>query len=153
MGVSPRNESDLFPGVRPIALPDRPLLVVSAELARLRSSALNRSLEVIYFKRLCAWLVFLPQLSTDRCFLTSTGEEPGVLKPRSMEIFPRLCTSASLDADEPLEDGLEAFLPLRKLRKPPPVGDLGAVNEEKPLGGLAVFTTGGAAASSSRSGF
>lgn len=127
MGVSPRNESDLFPAVRPIALPDRPLLV-SAELARLRSSALNRSLEVIYFKRLCVWLVFLPQLSTDRCFLTSTGEEPGV-KPRSMEMFPRLCTSASLEADEPLDDGREA-LPLRKLRKPPPVGDLGAVNEE-----------------------
>ncbi|KAF3767211.1 hypothetical protein M406DRAFT_355504, partial [Cryphonectria parasitica EP155] len=107
----------------------------------------------MYSNRVWSRPAFLPQLSPECCLLTSPGDATGD-RPRSTEMLPTLTMSASLDATEPREDGRDVVLLLRKLRRPPPSrteGDFGAVREEKPLGGLAVLMTGGAAASSSRS--
>lgn len=118
----------------------------------LSSLSLSRSLELMYINPF--WdrtVVFLPQLSYDRCLFTS-GDDTGD-NPRSTERLPMLRTSASLDAHEPLDDGREDDLPLRKLRSPPLSrlsGDFGAVRGEKPLGGFAVLMVGGRAARSSK---
>lgn len=158
MATCARKGSILGLDVRAMALDANGLLLLLLlpMLPRLRSSfSCNRSLEVMYINPFCDRPAFLPQLSCDRAFLTSVGDEAGD-RPRSTEMLPRLCTSASLDVAEPRDDGRdELFAELRKLRKPPPLsrrlGDFCAVNGDKPLGGLAVLMTGGAAAKSSKS--
>lgn len=93
------------------------VLLLPPMFPRLRPSfSCNRSLEVMYMSPLGARPDFLPQLSCDRAFLSSVGDE-GADGPRSTDMFPRLWTSASRDAAEPREDGREP----RKLRKPPPL--------------------------------
>ena len=142
-------------GLVALFMPELRLLVfppTAPTLARFLSSfSRNRSLELMYINPLWLRPVFLPQLSCDRCLLNSGGGDAPAT-PRSMDRLPMLWVSASRDASDPFDDGLEALLrPLKMLFRPPfpsRAGDLGAVRGEKPLGGLAVRMTGGLAASS-----
>lgn len=153
--VPARNWSTLGLVVRAMALASSPPLALAPDPETtlfLSSLSLSRSLELMYISPFWDRTVdFLPQLSYDR-FLFTSGDETGD-NPRSTERLPMLRTSASLDAHEPLDDGREEDLPLRKLRSPPLSrlsGDLGAVRGEKPLGGFAVLMVGGRAARSSK---
>lgn len=150
IGISPRKESDLGLSVRAMALAAR--FPDATFRFRPRSSAsCSRSLESDGSIRLCDRPDFLPQLSTERCFLTWFGDWLGE-KRRSTEMLPTLCISASLEVHEPRDDGRDVFLaPPRKLRRPLPSRALGAVRGEKPLGGFEVLITGEAAGNSSRS--
>lgn len=153
--VPARNWSTRGLVVRAMALASSPLLALGPlpEVTLFLSSlSLSRSLELMYISPFWDRTVdFLPQLSYER-FLFTSGDETGD-NPRSTERLPMLRTSASLDAHEPLDDGREEDLPLRKLRSPPLSrlsGDFGAVRGENPLGGFAVLMVGGRAARSSK---
>lgn len=84
---------------------------------------------------------FLSQLSEERLLLRSRVTEPG-----SIDTLPMLSASSPLDS---LDVGLE-FLSKFLIGVPSGFGDLGAVNDEYPDGGLAVRITGAVADISSR---
>lgn len=128
-------------------------------LARFSASfSRNLSLLLMYISPRRFRAPIPPQLSYDFCFrrLCPSGSGDNGSWLRSTLSLPIL---SAPDVSDPLLDGLDGPPLLRRERRlirpveslpPGLLGSLGAVRDEKPLGGFDVRTTGGQAASSSR---